>query len=464
MKNSRTLYPLLAITCLSLLAGNGCSPSTNSVSSSSVQSKPLSINWVLALKGSALDKSWDSYEVLSEISSKTKITPTIEIVSENYNQIIMKRLQSGDCPDLLTFKTDDPMVLKMAHISSVRCIDEIPSIVNLIPDKIKAFHSDKSGKLSYIPGGFYRESPNLLVPAEGIYVRSNIYNALGRPVISNTSDLIKVIEAYKNWYMLNVSDILQGYRPIVLEQNGNGIATLEHLFGIHPFDKQIQDPNLKIPDTFKPLQDFLYHLGQVGVDANILDSGVDSLDKRLSNPVLFYIGGSDRIDQYNYQNADNPYIPLWPVFHENGFVKAQSVYGSYSTYICCDDSHLETAVDFIEYLLSDEGSRTAMLGIRNKHWLLSDEGKIVLFPEIQHMMLNNDSAFIQKSGIGLFPYLSPIGASYPGRDAGISIPVIDILPEYKQYTTDPTTENGLVQSRYEKQILQAYKASLSLGF
>lgn len=63
------------------------------------------------------------------------------------------------------------------------------------------------------------------------------------------------------------------------------------------------------------------------------------------------------------------------------------------------DADLGDTVRLARYLLSKEGSRTAMLGLQNRHWLETDDGGLVLFPDARDQ-LNADPGYAEKTGIG----------------------------------------------------------------
>ena len=102
-----------------------------------------------------------------------------------------------------------------------------------------------------------------------------------------------------------------------------------------------------------------------------------------------------------------------------------------------------------------------MLGLQNRHWLETDDGGLVLFPDARDQ-LNADPGYAEKTGIGRVPFLSSVGAVSPGaRPAGL--PTRDILKALKQARYDPTTEQGLARSLEEERRTQSYKNALTIG-
>ena len=178
MKNNHKA--LEAAVCLTLLAA-GCAPKREAVSSAPAPPEK-EIRWLLALEGAAYPKEWESYEVLAAISEKAGVTPVLEPLNENYAPALLKRLQSGERPALITLAAADPVCLQMEHISSVRRIDAIPALFEQLPEDIRAFHQQADGSLLYLPGGFGGEAA---VPAEGIYVREDMFDTLGRPGLTD---------------------------------------------------------------------------------------------------------------------------------------------------------------------------------------------------------------------------------------------------------------------------------------
>lgn len=83
--------------------------------------------------------------MLAAISEKAGVTPVLEPLNENYAPALLKRLQSGERPALITLAAADPVCLQMEHISSVRRIDAIPALFEQLPEDIRAFHQQADG-------------------------------------------------------------------------------------------------------------------------------------------------------------------------------------------------------------------------------------------------------------------------------------------------------------------------------
>ena len=446
MKNNHKA--LAAAVCLTLLAA-GCAPKREAVSSAPAPPEK-EIRWLLALEGAAYPKEWESYEVLAAISEKAGVTPVLEPLNENYAPALLKRLQSGERPALITLAAADPVCLQMEHISSVRRIDAIPALFEQLPEDIRAFHQQADGSLLYLPGGFGGEAA---VPAEGIYVREEMFDTLGRPGLTDENGFFAALEAYDSWYGRNRDETKTNYLPVVFGTNGGGIQTLRHWFGL--------TPGTEDPAGEEALLRFLERLGRAGGTSGALEIPDASLDHLLQSEALFYIGSASRLERYSREHGDTPYRPVWPRFREGGYAMAASPYGCYATYLCAADADLGDTVRLARYLLSKEGSRTAMLGLQNRHWLETDDGGLVLFPDARDQ-LNADPGYAEKTGIGRVPFLSSVGAVYPGaRPAGL--PTRDILKALKQARYDPTTEQGLARSLEEERRTQSYKNALTIG-
>lgn len=427
----------------------GCAPEREAASTSASAPAAAEIRWILAMEGASYSKAWESYEVLEAITEETGVTPVLEPLTDNIAPTLLKRLQSGERPALITLYAADPTILQMKHVASVRPINTIPDLLDRLPEPVRAFHQEADGTLLYLPGGFGGDAT---VPAEGVYMRQDMFDTLGRPGVTDTESFFNALDAYASWYVRNRDETRAHYQPVVFGPRGD-IQTLRHLFGLTPGEEN--------PAGEEALLRFLERLGRAGVSPDSLSLTDTGLDSVLQSEALIYIGSADRIERYNREHPETAYFPVWPFFHPDGYLMAASVYGSYATYLCAADAVLPDTIRLASYMLSEEGSRTALLGLRDRHWLEKDDGGLVLFPDSRSQILSA-AAYMEETGIGRVPFLSSVGAVYPGLRSS-RLPVRDILAACRQAQYDPTTEQGLLRSQQEDRRLQSYKNALALG-
>lgn len=385
MKNNHKA--LAAAVCLTLLAA-GCAPKREAVSSAPAPPEK-EIRWLLALEGAAYPKEWESYEVLAAISEKAGVTPVLEPLNENYAPALLKRLQSGERPALITLAAADPVCLQMEHISSVRRIDAIPALFEQLPEDIRAFHQQADGSLLYLPGGFGGEAA---VPAEGIYVREDMFDTLGRPGLTDENGFFAALEAYDSWYGRNRDETKTNYLPVVFGANGGGIQTLRHWFGL--------TPGTEDPAGEEALLRFLERLGRAGGT-----SGCAGNPRRFPRPSsaergavlhLAALRGSNGTAGMHGDIALSPRLAAVP---GRRLCHGRLPYGCYATYLCAADADLGDTVRLARYLLSKEGSPHRHAGAQNRHWLETDDGGLVLFPDARDQ-LNADPGYAERPESG----------------------------------------------------------------
>ena len=442
-----------------ILFSAGCGIEQASAPSSEPSLKTKSINWVIAVNGTIPDQAWSSYTVMNQISAETGVFPKLEILTKDYQATLLKRLQSNQLMDMLTLQSDDTLLTCMPHIPTVHPVCEFPSLTNLLPEDIRSFHS-RNGKLYYLPGGF--TSGDAEIPSEGVFIRKAVYKALHSPPINTTQQLLEAIHAYRDWYRDTVSETLQGYTPVVLGEAGEGMYTLEHLMGIWPENKVYAPTSIQPTPSLnvQPLLELLGKLKECGVTASSMNIDFYELDDCLDSQAFVYIGNIDRLEKYNRSRPENSYIPIQPVLSKTGFLRARSPYGDYATFFCGAEETLPWCVKLTEYLLSEKGSRTAMLGIEKQHWLQDESGKFVAFPDVEEKLSHYNREFISANGIALLPYLSRIGSTYPQKQPKSIVPLIDLLPTIRSLQHDPTTQVGVKQYHFEEQIKKNYQMAL----
>jgi hypothetical protein len=446
-----TIYCLIAIN----LIFSSCMAEVQNVTTE----KPMSteINWTIAFADASIKKDLSLYPIGKLISKDVHVY--LENLSENYEQKILKRLQSGIFSDLLTVKIDDPINTKLGKCNSFRLIDTLPEIIELIPKNIRDYHYSANG-LKFVPGGFGQENYN--IAAEGWFVNSYIYEQIGLPPLKNAKDIINSIQKYKKWCnSLEASQKLE-YFPVLGGQKNQAYSVLEHLFGIIPEMKKISIETNTVPSAYNEMLVFLRDLGKNGVSPSALQNESFLFTNQICD-ALFFIGETTSVQSYNRAFPQNPYIFVQPILNKSGFEKAYSPFGAYATYISCDDKKLSQVKQIVTTLLSTKGSYTSILGIENKDWLLDDNEKVVLFSDTKTKMQKNDYGFINNTGIGIFNFLSSIGVSYPNSDRSDIVPSRDILSEIRSSQIDMTSEIGIKQSRHQDLIRSTCEAALLQG-
>jgi len=403
-----------------------------------------SLHWVIAYSGAAFEKDFGAYPAGWALAEKAGVSVEVEAVSGPYGQILLKRLQSGSYPDLLTVAASDNLTLALNTFPGFCDIDTLEHVRPLIPDEIIE-NNQLDGKLRFIPGGFGAENKNAV--SEGLFVNTRLYDALGRKPLASEADFFSALSDYKAY--CEKQGVRQRYLPLLANDFSSAAALFEHLFGITPDIKHTD------PSAYQPLQQFFTRLGGGGVTQAMLSGANENLSSQMEE-ALFFAGSADFVRSYNLYHPGTPYQLTDVKFSGRGFLAGYSQNGAFSTYVGSTGAKKEAAEKFLSVMLSEWGSRTAVYGVENQDWLIDDKGQIHLFSGSKNAILSHAN----RTGIGAFPFLSRIGVCYPGCGESYTVPAADLLPQIRKYRLIPTAAAGIVQTKQEAVLQKTLEDSL----
>lgn len=451
------IYIVIAIL---ILVFDACKTGNTSISTHNIDSKvsKSGLNWLICIPDFSMDKKWEDYTVLSQISDDVAIIPNVECLSDNFDIKISEMLASDSLPDLITLRNNCDAVQRLNVSGKTAKINDFSQIMQYIPRPVLDQYLVSDKNLYAVPGGFSNPNDFTMHPLEGLFVNKNFYQLLGKPDTDTTEKLLKAIEKFKKLHYGNNENI--DFTPVVFGVNGSGISTLEHLFNIMPiYEETHREADQAHSPNIKNLLNFFSRLRKSGVSDSAMELPRDMLLDLMPNNVLFYFGGVDFISYYNHRYPDSPYIMVMPPVQNGGGLEAKSVYGLYSTFIANNDN-IKTSVKFVSYMLSPDGSKTAMAGI-DRQQRIDDNGTIIPLPDAMLKIESGDQDYINDTGITVIPFLSSVGTDYVSIKNPVQTKLIDLFDLNKKSNPFPTSREGIAGYQIQNDLMELYKDALS---
>ncbi len=408
-------HPWLRLTAVAVLAA------TLALLFASCNKKPINpqrpatpqktVTWRI-LDEDGAESQMDS-EVMQAVLKQLAKIPDIEIVSKDAALQLGQMLSADTLPDLLTLPAHSTLCAKLIGSGKVVPVAQVaPKLADALPKGVRAFYENRDGALYGLPGGYWPDGTNQLPSAEGLYVRQEYYELLGSPAMNTTGQLVQALEEFAEVAtrqgLLQMEEVL----PIVFGANGDGFATVEHMFGVGPSHKANNALQHRI---FAPgmvdVLDFFDQLERLAGEGIFELVSTNRLEQLLHQSVYAYVGPSDLIRKHNLNNPNATFVQVEPPFGKDGFLETRPQTGSWLTFVC-NDSDKEAVATLLEVMSSEKSTTTLLYGMEDAHWVQNQTGKTPL-PGVTKALQEDPKAFLEQTGIGGFAYLSNKGSESP---------------------------------------------------
>jgi len=485
--NSKKALPLLTLTGVVLLAGCGgnngndnaadssSSPASAGPTSSSaaapsdsgtkMDTTPITFTFF----GADASPNWNNMqdEVGKVITEKTGVTINAEydVASGGGQSKIALMAASGQYPDLIFAKGE------LGKLIDAGAILDLTDLIDKYAPHIKAIMkgSENRMKYSYDDQAIYSLPTNGGVGSQyfdatgGFEVQLRVLKELGYPQIKTVQDYENVLSEY-----VKKHPTTDGQPTIPLLLNGDGwkrmititnpafLATGAPDDGEYYVDPQTYQAELhyKRPeerDYFKWLN-HMYNVGLLDKDT-FVEKDDQYQAKIASGRVLGLIS-----QEWEYGNAENALksagkndrtyghfpVTMSDQYQEKELQSAGVDFWGISITKACKDP--VRAIQFLDWLASDEGQVLINWGIEGKHYYVVD-GKRVIPEDVLNAKVNDNANFTKTTGIGLYT------AFAPHYGDGVKDPTGNY------YTTNFPEQIQASYSDAEKEALKAYNAT-----
>ncbi len=374
--------------------------------------EPEPLRWLIVdSQGTGKEEYWDGRAV-REVFERLEQTPVITYYAGEQDVLISRLLARAETPDILTVPAGGALREKVLGSGNVWNIQELSEeLYTSIPDEVRQVYQNNSGELFSLPGGYTAENYRP-VAVEGVYVRQEYASLLGDPAMDTVERFARAVEAFVRLAAENTLVNSGELVPVVFGVNGSGLATVEHICGVHPF---YQEGTGSYHRIFSPAvgqaMAFFDSLDALSVFPIFEPYSDRRLTELLRQQVFVYIGPAAFIQSFNLANPGSAFVEVTPPFAPDGYLEAQSRWGTYETFVFRGGDG-EAAARLLQTLSSSQASRTFLYGVEDEDWVLVNGGVTPLKSTL-HKLQADPRAYLQQTGIGSFPFLSREGTLNP---------------------------------------------------
>lgn len=376
---------------------------------------------------------WKDQYAMKQVTDKTGVTIDRYLATGNDNDFLNTMIASGDLPDTLMLDWNHQQVTKLIDNGLLYSMNELidkyaPNLWNMLDKEMVNYHSI-DGKLWYLPN-FYETKDRMTngIPITSIrpwFVRSDIYEALGKPTIQTEEDLISFLKAAKAKY--------PDLNPLGMESfdvamwGFQGSLSMDYLIysfspnhnqnRINDNDKRLNYP-MRDPgfiDAFR----FLNRLQKEGLfDPELLIAKQEQYEEKIYGAQFISTSAfmNGVYTQYNPKiestvGADKKYVILdgLKVNGQEPRYPATRLMGWQGFFITKKAKNPERIIKFLEYAWSDEGQLDFRYGKEGETYDMVD-GLPQAKPEVKELELKDNNAWYSKYGFTASTLLWRAGA------------------------------------------------------
>lgn len=368
---------------------------------------------------------WRGALVEKYITEATGVTPNIIIPTGNEKEYLNVMIASNDLPDAMVLEWYAPETKKLIESGNIYSVNELsekyaPELMGMIPDDVITYHKQSDGKLYYLPSFFTsKEEFEESIEKHGarpLFIQKGIYEALGKPAVATTDDLLQLLRDVKTKYPDVKPFAIEP--PLDVSQWGlTGNLTLQYylvpIFAPETYgrDQYLEGDKIKLvfesPNYVEAIRflNKIYKEGLISVDTLMMkhENFGETVDS-----AQWGVTGRFAIDVWKNHNAkimaltndeSKTYIPLpFPKFNgkEPQFAGGRGAgwVGSMVTKNAKDPGRI---IRYFEYSWSDEGQITNLFGKEGETFDMVD-GMPQYKPEILKEIASDPTALKEKYG------------------------------------------------------------------
>lgn len=410
----RKLYLLVWIASFLLLTVSGCIKNTVKTDEGSKKKTPTTFNWYVNFSWYSSD--WGNDLVSQKITEDTNVSVKFLHPSGNESEKLSALMNSDSLPDLITLGWWEPQVDEMIEKGMVYALNKLADEYDPVfwratdRDAVEWFTRD-DGNIYCYPNSFYTpkdlEQYQNISSNETFLVRKDIYEAIGSPDMSTPEGFSKAIKKAAQLYpevdgkplipigahtfdstgCVSFDKYLHNFLSIPYEVDGkiyDRYTDPEYIRWLKAF-RQLETEGYLAPDIFIDTR--------TQMEEKILDgryfcmlyqyTDILNLQKMLASedPDKIYMA----VDGPSNSRGDDPRLPVMGI---NGWTV---------TFISKSCKDPEKAIQFIDYLLSEEGQMVIYLGVEGETYDIKD-GQPVVKEKVQSLLNTNREAYDKQYG------------------------------------------------------------------
>lgn len=359
---------------------------------------------------------WGENMVSQAITEETGVTVNFITPIGNETEKLNALIASDTLPDIITLGYWEPQVEEMIEKDMVYSLNELadvytPEFWQVADETVLSWYTYKDGKVYAYPNSSI--SPKDLVENKSIgsnqtfLVRKDIYEAIGSPdmttpegfaaAVKKAAELFPEVEgkplipvgahSFDNEGNVSFDKYLMNFLAVPWEQNGK------------LYDRYTDAEYIKWLKMFRRLGEQGYLAADIFVDTRT------QMEEKLTEGRYFCMlyQYTDMLTQQKVLYEKNPeqiYMAVEGPRNSRGedpTLPCTSISGWTLTLISKNCENKECAMEFITYLMSEEGQKTTFLGVEGEMYRMVD-GVPVLKDDVRELLATDRGAYDQKYG------------------------------------------------------------------
>ena len=406
----RLLEKSLVILAAAAFALTGCAGATDTdkgsekTENNSVVSKgdDVTLDWYINF--SWFNTKWGDNAVSKEITDKTGVNINFISPLGNEEEKLNSLIASGSLPDLITLGWWEPQVNEMIQGDMVYALNELadeydPYFYEVTDPQAISWYTQADGNVYGYPCSSV--TPDDVTSNDNIgsnqtfLVRKDIYEAIGSPDMTTIEGFETAVKKASEMFPEIDGKPLIPVGAHIFDDTGNVSFDLylQNFLAV-PYEK---DGELYDRDTDPEYIEWLKMFRRLGEQGYLsTDLFIDQrvqMEEKIAEGRYFcmlyqYTDMSAQQKALYSKDPDSIYIAVDGPKNRNRddhVLPTNTVSGWTITMVSKNCKHPDRAIEFIDYMLSEEGQKTVYLGIEGVTYDVVD-GKEVVKPEVQHLL------------------------------------------------------------------------------
>lgn len=438
-------------------------PDTTAAAAGETAGAPEPITFTLFIGDT--NPNWNNMQddVGRAITEKTGVTLETEFAVGDYKQKVALIAASGEYPDLIQARDSTNLLVDAdALLDLTGLIEEnAPSIKKVYGENIVRQRWSLEDQSIYTIANYDTINNTYFDLGGGFEVQYAVLKELGYPQIKTVTDFENVLKAYKEKYpkidgkdTIALSLLAEDWRSMITVRNPAFITTGQPDNGEWYIDPVTYEAKLHY---FRPEEReyfrWLNHMNATGLlDRESFTQKYDQYKAKISSGVV--LGLIDQEWQYNDAEAalrtsgkqDRAYAHFPVTLNEsykNNDLNVPGFSGGMGTCVTKSCKDPVRAIQFLDFLSSDEGQVLVNWGIKDRHYKIDGNGMRYVPEDVQERKTNDNAAFTKESGIGQYRLSISYGDGVQD-------------PTGSYYTTSFPEQIIAAYPEEEKEVLKAY--------
>jgi len=391
----------------------------NTGSQGQQEAKPITFTWFSADPVSNWNNMQD--KVGQEITKRTGVTLEAQFALDT--NAIPLMIASGDYPDLISPKGDAAQLVDAGALIDLRpYLEEYgPNLLKVYGPYLDRLSWSAEDDSIYILPSLNAVDHQYMDIAGAFHIQHEALKATGYPEIKTVKDYENAIKSFldKNpttpdgQKRVGITFLADGWRIMI------GVTNPAFLTTGAPDDGEVYiDPetyevtyHYRRPEE-KEYFRWLNHINSIGLlDPEAFTQKEDQYKAKIATGRVVGVidqdwGFQDAVNSLRAEGKFEQTYAHFPVTLNENFkdhqLQSSGFMGGWGTGISVDNPDPVRAIQFLDFLASDEGQILNNWGIEGEHYYYDDQGVRRIFPEVQELKNNDPATFAKESGVGFY--------------------------------------------------------------